>query len=65
VGPWWATLGGVALRLPSGGPISTSVMLEAGVPIVHQKYEITDVGVVHEPAPVIGRASIGTSFAFF
>lgn len=65
VGPWWALLGGVAVRAPGNGPITTWFLLEAGVPLVRSEVVIDEVGVVHEPAPVIGRAALSLGFSLF
>jgi hypothetical protein len=62
---FWATgLLGTGLRFLGGAPLEVGLLAEIGVPFHRAAWQLDDFGPVFQPAPVIGRASLGLSYLF-
>lgn len=62
---FWATgLFGAGVRFLGGSPLEVGLLAEAGVPFHRAAWQLDDFGPVFQPAPVIGRASLGLSYLF-
>lgn len=61
---WFAPRGAAVLTFALPGNAALLLDLGAAVPIGRRRFVLERVGVVHEPSPVVGRASIGVSVHF-
>jgi hypothetical protein len=61
---WLAARGGARLAVELGRTVTLAVVIEAAVPFRRPSFVVEGVGVVHRPAPVSARASVGAEWCF-
>ncbi|HEY8142271.1 MAG TPA: hypothetical protein VIG06_06355 [Kofleriaceae bacterium] len=60
---WLAASGGVTLAVPLGARLAAVLGLDLVVPLRRPRFIIDDLGAVHRPAAVTGRAALGLELA--
>jgi hypothetical protein len=60
---WLAAGAGVTLAIPLGARLAAVLGLDLVVPLRRPRFIIDDLGAVHRPAAVTGRAALGLELA--